>query len=68
MSTAFRSKIVREALRQTSKTFVDQIKNGADVDDDDDYDGFELFTQMARANNKLVLPDKAGKKKRKKTP
>jgi hypothetical protein len=31
---------------------------------DDQYDGFELFTQMARANNKLVLPAKMGKKRK----
>jgi hypothetical protein len=29
------------------------------------YDGFELFTQMARANSKLVLPAKMGKKRAK---
>ena len=48
MSIAFRSRVVLEALRQTSTTFVDQFNSGANLEnDDDDYNGFELFTQMA---------------------
>ena len=65
MSIAFRSRVVLEALRQTSTTFVDQFNSGANLEnDDDDYNGFELFTQMARANNKLVQPAKAAKKRK----
>jgi hypothetical protein len=44
---------------------VDQFNSGANLEnDDDDYNGFELFTQMARANNKLVQPAKAAKKRK----
>ena len=65
MSIAFRSRVVLEALRQTSTTFVDQFNSGANLEnDDDDYNGFELFTQMARANDKLVQPAKAAKKRK----
>ena len=64
MSLAFRSRIVLQALSQTSTTFMEYIKSGADFGKDDQYDGFELFTQMARANNKLVLPAKMGKKRK----
>ena len=68
MSIAFRSRIVLEALRQTSTTFMEKIKSGADFGKDDQYDGFELVTQMARtrsrANSKLVLPAKMGKKRK----
>ena len=64
VSIAFRSRIVLEALRQTSTTFMEKIKSGADFGKDDQYDGFELFTQMARANSKLVLTAKAAKKRK----
>ena len=43
---------------------MEKIKSGADFGKDDQYDGFELFTQMARANSKLVLPAKAAKKRK----
>ena len=43
---------------------MEKIKSGADFGKDDQYDGFELFTQMARANSKLVLPAKMGKKRK----
>jgi hypothetical protein len=44
---------------------VDQFNSGANLEnDDDDYNGFELFTQMARANNKLVQPAKGAKKRK----
>ena len=64
MSLAFRSRIVLQALSQTSTTFMEKINSGADFGKDDQYDGFELFTQMARANSKLVLPAKMGKKRK----
>jgi len=43
---------------------MEKIKSGADFGKDDQYDGFELFTQMARANSKLVLTAKAAKKRK----
>ena len=46
---------------------MDKIKSGADFGNDDQYDGFELLTHMARANNKLVLPHAKARKKRKDT-
>jgi hypothetical protein len=43
---------------------MEKIKSGAHIGKDDQYDGFELFTQMARANSKLVQPAKAAKKRK----
>ena len=67
LAIAFRSRVVLEALRHTSKPFMDDVKihdqaceeedddqESSDGDDHDGQPGYGLFRLMAKANPKLT--------------
>ena len=79
LAIAFRSRVVLEALRHTSKPFMDGVKihshaceeedddqESSDGDDHDGQPGYGLFRLMAKANPKLIISMSGkGNKKRK---